>query len=247
MFELQVEIQTLDELLTSIELLSDEVRFVFSPDQLSIPVVHESNVAKADIDMSSDAFQSYDCGSITIGVPIEKIRKIVDLSRDGAVADAEIFPQKQKIHMDVDGQEYNIALVDPQYVPEGVETPEMARPAKIKMEAETFSRSVASADAFADHISFRASTEEENFVMIAKGDLDDTRNELSEEDLIELESADISTKFSLAYLSELADAIPDTSDVSIKLGDDVPAIIEYSLSEGDGDVEYVISPRLENN
>ena len=245
MFELETDIATLDELLDSIEVLTSNVRLNFQPEGVSIPVGDKANVGKADIWMDSTAFNIYEAGRITVGISVEKLRTIVDLSNADETLFIEVFPHQQKLDINVDSQEFKIGLFDPESINEVPDTPDMSRPVSFTLPQEEFQRAMFSADAFVDHIKFVSDEDEQKFKMEAKGDTDEYRSEwkIGENQ----HSATGRGKYSLDYLTELADAIPSNSEVEIEFGIDVPALFHYNIADEEGTVEFSLAPRLENN
>jgi proliferating cell nuclear antigen len=84
------------------------------------------------------------------------------------------------------------------------------------------------------------------FYVDAEGDTDDVHLELGEEDLIDLVAGEARSLFSLDYLKDMNKAIPSDAEVTIELGQEFPVKLHFDIAEGEGNVTYMLAPRIQS-
>ena len=98
-----------------------------------------------------------------------------------------------------------------------------------------------------DHIALGVREEENVFYVEAEGDTDDVHLELEEEDLIDLQAGPARSLFSLDYLKDINRAIPSNGEVAVDLGEEFPTKMHFEIAEGEGEVTYMLAPRIQSS
>ena len=98
-----------------------------------------------------------------------------------------------------------------------------------------------------DHIELGVDESDEVFYVKAQGDTDDVHLELDADDLIDLVVGPASSLFSLDYLQDMNKAIPKDTEVTMELGDEFPVKLHFDIAEGEGEVTYMLAPRIQSN
>ncbi len=98
-----------------------------------------------------------------------------------------------------------------------------------------------------DHIALGVDETEEYFYVDAEGDTDDVHLELTQDDLIDLQIGPAHSLFSLDYLKDMNKAIPKDTEVTLDLGEEFPVKIYFGFGEGQGQVTYMLAPRIQSD
>jgi proliferating cell nuclear antigen len=115
------------------------------------------------------------------------------------------------------------------------------------VEGKDIDRSVTAADMVSDHIALAVDDDDETFVVEAEGDTDDVRLELDREDLVDLQAGPARSLFSLDYLKDMNKAIPKDAEVTIELGEEFPVKLHFDIAEGQGNVTFMLAPRIQSD
>src|SRR6056297_1705881 len=187
MFKAIVSADTLKETLDSVSVLVDECKIHLDEDGLSIRAVDPANVGMVDLSLDSAAFESYEADGGLIGVDLSRLEDIAGMADSGQLIQLELDEETRKLHIQIDGLEYTLALIDPDSIRQEPDIPDLDLPAEIVVEGKDIDRSVTAADMVSDHIALAVDDDAETFVVEAEGDTDDVHFELDREDLIDLQ------------------------------------------------------------
>jgi len=98
-----------------------------------------------------------------------------------------------------------------------------------------------------DHIELGVDESAEAFYVKAEGDTDDVHLELDADDLIDLIVGPAASLFSLDYLKDMNKAIPADAEVTMVLGEEFPVKLHFDIAEGEGQVTFMLAPRIQSN
>jgi proliferating cell nuclear antigen len=247
MFKAIVAAETLTSALDSVSVLVDECKIRLEEDGLAIRAVDPANVGMVDLHLSAEAFESYEADGGVIGVDLSRLEDIAGMAGKNDLVDLELDEETRKLHIQIDGLEYTLALIDPDSIRQEPDIPDLDLAAQMVLEGRHLDRSVKAADMVSDHIALGVDADAETFYVDAEGDTDDVHFELEREDLLSLEAGSARSLFSLDYLKDMNKAIPNDAEVTLELGDDFPVQIHFEIAEGMGDVTYVLAPRIQSD
>jgi len=97
----------------------------------------------------------------------------------GQLIQLELDEETRKLHIQIDGLEYTLALIDPDSIRQEPDIPDLDLPAEVVLEGKDVNRSVTAADMVSDHIALGVDKTDEFFYANAEGDTDDVHLELS--------------------------------------------------------------------
>jgi proliferating cell nuclear antigen len=117
---------------------------------------------------------------------------------------------------------------------------------EIGIEGRAIDRAVTAADMVSDHIALGVNEADEYFYVDAEGDTDDVHLELTREDLIDLTAGTAHSLFSLDYLKDMNKAIPKDAEVRMELGEEFPVKMHFDIAEGEGQVTFMLAPRIQS-
>ena len=247
MFKAIVSADTLGTALDSVSALVDECKIQLGEEEFSIRAVDPANVGMVDLTLAATAFESYEADGGTIGVNLSRLEDIVGMADAGQLVDLELDEETRKLTIRLDGLKYTLALIDPDSIREEPDIPDLDLPARVVLEGRDVNRAVKAADMVSDHIALGVDVDEELFYVEAEGDTDDVNFKLGREDLIDLTPGEAHSLFSLDYLKEMNKAIPTDGEVTVDIGEEFPVKLHFEIAEGEGNVTYMLAPRIQSD
>jgi proliferating cell nuclear antigen len=247
MFKAIVSADTLGAALDAVGVLVDECKIRLEEEGLTIRAVDPANVGMVDLELSANAFESYETDGGVIGVNLDRLEDIVGMADAGQLVHLELDEETRKLHISLDGLEYTLALIDPDSIRQEPDLPELDLSSEIVIEGADINRAVTAADMVSDHIALGVDADAEEFYVEAEGDTDDVHLELGREELIDLTAGDARSLFSLDYLKDMNKAIPKDAEVTMELGEEFPVKMHFGFAEGDGHVTFMLAPRIQSD
>ena len=246
MFNAIVSADTLRTTLDSVSVLVDECKIHLEEDGLEVRAVDPANVGMVDLTLSASAFESYETDGGVIGVNLSRLEDIAGMADADQLVHLELDEETRKLHIAIDGLEYTLALIDPDSIRQEPDLPDLDLAAEIVIEGRNIDRAVTAADMVSDHIALGVDEGEEYFYVDAEGDTDDVHLELTREDLIDLTAGTAHSLFSLDYLKDMNKAIPKDAEVRMELGEEFPVKMHFDIAEGEGQVTFMLAPRIQS-
>ncbi|GAB7009762.1 DNA polymerase sliding clamp [Halorubrum trueperi] len=247
MFKAIVGASTFQDALDSVSVLVDECKIRLNEEELSIRAVDPANVGMVDLTLEAAAFESYEADGGVIGVNLARLEDIAGMANTGDLIHLELDEETRKLHIEIDGLSYTLALIDPDSIRQEPDIPDLDLAAEIVVEGAQIDRGITAADMVSDHIRLRVDETDEAFYIEAEGDTDDVDLELIREDLIALTAGPADSLFSLDYLKDMNKAIPSDAEVTIELGEEFPVKLHYGFAEGLGNVTFMLAPRIQSD
>ncbi|MFC4405067.1 DNA polymerase sliding clamp [Haloarchaeobius iranensis] len=247
MFKAIVSAETLKTTLDSVSVLVDECKVHLDEDGIEIRAVDPANVGMVDLRLSAEAFESYEADGGVIGVNLSRLEDIAGMADSGQLVELELDEETRKLHIQIDGLEYTLALIDPDSIRQEPDIPDLDLSAEVVIEGKDINRAVKASDMVSDHIALGVDASDELFYVDAEGDTDDVHLELTTEQLIDLQAGDARSLFSLDYLKDMNKAIPADAEVTLELGEEFPLKIKFPIAEGQGSVLFVLAPRIQSD
>ncbi|QCJ46966.1 MULTISPECIES: DNA polymerase sliding clamp [Haloprofundus] len=247
MFQAIVSASTLRDALDSVSVLVDECKIRLNEDELAIRAVDPANVGMVDLSLDAAAFESYEADGGVIGVNLSRLEDIAGMANTGDLVHLELDEETRKLHIQIEGLSYTLALIDPDSIRQEPDIPDLDLPATIVVEGTHLDRGIKAADMVSDHIGLRVDEDAETFHIEAEGDTDDVDLELGRDDLIDLVAGPADSLFSLDYLKDMNKAIPSDAEVTVELGEEFPVKLHYEFGEGMGHVTYMLAPRIQSD
>ena len=246
MFKAIVSAATFQDVLGAAGALVEECKVHLDEDGIAIRAVDPANVGMVDVSLSATAFETYEADGGIIGVNLGRLSDIAGMAGSDDVIVFELDDETGKLHIQLDGLEYTLALIDPDSIRQEPDIPDLDLPARIVLEGADINRAVRAADMVSDHIALGVDAAEETFYVRAEGDTDDVNLSLERDDLIDLTVGEAHSLFSLEYLKDMNAAIDGDAEVALDLGEEYPVIIHFQIAEGQGEVTYMLAPRIQS-
>ena len=249
MFDAIIQADRLKTALTSVGALVDECKLQLTEDELAIRAVDPANVAMVDCRLDAGAFESYQADGGVIACNLTRLQDVVTFASAGDLVHLELDESTRKLGIGIEGLSYTLALFDPDTVRKEPDIPDLAAklPATVVFEGRDLARGLKAADLVSDHVCFSADPDDRSFHIEAEGDTDDVDLALGDEELIDADVPEaVSTLFSLDYLADMNKAVPKTAEVRARLGTEFPVKLDFEIAEGQGEVLYMVAPRIES-
>ena len=247
MFKAIVSADTLKDTIDSVGVLVDECKIHLEEDGLAIRAVDPANVGMVDLELDAAAFESYEADGGIIGVNLDRLEDIAGMASGDQPVHLELDEETRKLHIGIDGLSYTLALIDPDSIRQEPDIPELDLPAQIVLEGNQLDRGITAADMVSDHIRLRVDETDETFHIEAEGDTDDVDLTLTKADLISLSAGPASSLFSLDYLKDMNKAIPKDAEIEMELGEEFPVKMHFDIAEGQGNVTFMLAPRIQSD
>lgn len=245
MFKASIDIELLRDSIAALSVIVEEVRLRILTDGIAVKAVDAANVAMVIFDLKASAFDSFEATEGEIGLDLTKMADILAIADKKTPADLELNEETQKLLIRFSGLTYTMALLDPATIRTEPRIPQLDLPAKVVFKGQDLKKAVKAAEKVSDHIML--SVDENRFCMEAKGDTDSVRLEMDASELIELKSGDACSLFSLDYLANISKPIGRESVVSLSIGRDFPILINFDIAAGNGNVTFLLAPRIESD
>jgi proliferating cell nuclear antigen len=244
MFKAIVSASTLRDSLDAVSVLVDECKIRLNEEELSIRAVDPANVGMVDLTLEAAAFESYEADG---GVNLTRLEEVAGMANADDLIHLELDEETRKLHIEVEGLSYTLALIDPDSIRKEPDIPDLDLPAEITLEGAQLDRGITAADMVSDHIRLRVDETDETFHIEAEGDTDDVDLQLESEDLIALTAGPADSLFSLDYLKDMNKAIASDAEVRVELGEEFPVKLHYEFAEGLGTVTFMLAPRIQSD
>jgi len=243
-FSATIAADVLEATIDAVSCLVDECKIHLDPDGLTIRAVDPANVGMVALGLDAAAFESYAAGGGTIGVGLERLSDVVGMGNSGDLVRLDLDEDTRKLHIEVGGLSYTMALIDPEAIRAEPDLPDLDLPATTRLPAAELERGVSVADLCSDHITLGA--DEDAFLMMAEGDTDDVEVAVPAEECERHGTGEsVRTLFSLDYLDDMTG--PMAGDVTVRLGPEMPVKLKWSLGERDGGVMMMLAPRIQSD
>jgi proliferating cell nuclear antigen len=247
-FEAIIDAETMAEFVGTLTPLVNEAKFHLNPDGLQSMAVDPANVGMSRVTLDVAVFESYSADGGVIGLNLDRFADVLDFGHSGDLAHLRLDQETRKLHIDIGGLDYTLALIDPDSIRPEPDLPDLDLPNEIVLEGRDLSRAVDAAEMVSDHITIEADASEETLVLRAEGDTDDASLTLGTEELVMSSIGDSAKSlFSLDYLDDMEKPIDAQTEVRMVVGEEFPVKMHFDIAEGQGSVTYMLAPRIQND
>ena len=245
MFEAIIQKDRLESLLEPVSALVDECKIHLGEEGVSISAVDASNVALVDVQLDAAAFESYETDGGVIAVHLDRLEAVVANADAGALVRLELNEETRKLEIAFDRVDFELALLDPDAVREEPELPDLDLPATAGVEGRHLDQAVTLTSMVADHLVLGVDATAGVFYASCDGDTDTVHIEHPGDELRVLSGGEARSLFSLDYLADIESTIDKDAEVTLRLGEELPAKIGFQIADAHGDCEFMLSPRVE--
>lgn len=225
-----------------------EVRIKVNKRGLSIIAIDPANVALVSFKLPAEVFSQIEVEEETIGVSLDSLKSVVRRCSPGSSLILQTEDNTLKIIIqDKIKREFSLALIE-------IEAEEKAMPnleftSKIEMSSVDLADAIEDCSIVADSCSFIS--QQEKFIIAAKGSLNSAKSEYSGDEVkIDTtpeggrgEGKEIKSRYSLEYLQKFVKGTRLTDKAFISFSKDYPLKLEFKTPRME--LAFVLAPRVE--
>jgi proliferating cell nuclear antigen len=225
--------------------LVDECTLELGPDGLHLPAVDPASVALVDVELASDAFQTYEARGTRFGVDLDRLHDVLGMADRDQTVTLAFDPDRRKLDLSLGDIDYALACIDPDAIRSPPDRSEMdpGYETRVVVDGDAVSRGLQAAGMVSDRVTFAVDPNAETFALAADGDTDDVSLALDAADCREFAPADARSMYSLDYLAAVEGALGTDGVVECQFGTETPVRLASEFADGAGSVEYLVSPR----
>lgn len=222
--------------------LIDEGVFEFTSDGVSLRAMDPSRIAMVSFSIPKSSFSKYNVDApAKIGLRLDNLSKILARTRGNEKLRMSLEENRFVLEFISDSKRnFRLPLVE---LPEGYKKePKKEYTAEIKIDGTKFKDILKDASLVSSYILLEAW--ENGFIITAHGDSAELKveNDKSTMDGFNLKER-AHAKFPLQYLSDMVEACPPNSKITIYLKSKAPVILNYQINGAD--ITYYLAPRIE--
>lgn len=225
--------------------LVTECRLHFSESEVWARSVDTANVAMIMLTLKREAFSQYEATTGEIGLDIAKLKNTYSMMGKSSEISLEHPEGANKIEVKFEGYHYSITLLDPNTIKKDPNAPGIQLPGQVTIPGSELYNVIKSASIVSDKIWFAIEPETREFILSAEGDSDNIRRSFSAGEVVACNWEKAKSLFSIDYLKDMGRVMSHADKVTIDLGSDHPIKFSFEIAGGNGQVEYLLAPRIE--
>jgi len=244
MFEAKIKVDLLREVIRTVSILVEEAKIYMGPDGMRTRAVDPAHVAMIDIELEPSVFEEFKGDGAEVALDVDKLKDVFSLVKSDRTVTLVYDDKKNILEIRMENMKRRMSLLDPATLTDP-NVPNLSPSAKVVVPVEQILQGLKASESVSDHIIFRATPED--FTLEAKGDTDNVELRLPKSQLGELDcKEEARSLFSVSYLIGIVKTISSAEEMTIYLGTNYPAKLEFSIAKGNGKARYLLAPRIEN-
>lgn len=242
MFKSVILAETLRDALDAVSPLTDEVKFVVSPDGMAMKAVDPANVAMVSLEIQSAAFEYYQATACELGIDLGRLSDVLSMADKGENVQIELDEESHKLKVGVGSLSYTVGLIDPTAIRKEPRIPDVDLPTSVTLDGRVLHKALKAAEKVSDHVVLGIS--DDVFFMEAKGDIDSLKLKIPATELLGIRPGESRSLFSLDYCVDFSKAAAKAGEVTLEMGIDYPMRMLFSVNKFIK-VIYMLAPRIE--
>lgn len=242
------EAKTLRTFISTLTPLVSECKLHMSSEGWQVSAVDPANVAMIDrCDLAPRAFEAFDApGAVTVGINLERFEEYLDPADADQLVDVNVNMERRHLELTYGTTETSMALIDPEAIRAEPDSPPLDLPNEVVLEGSDLDHAVTVADIMGDHLSIVGEPDERHVAFTSQGDKDDVAVTYGDEEVIDASiDEECESLFSLDYMIDLVDPIPDDAEVTVRFTEEMPVKMDWQNLGGDLDVQQTLAPRIQ--
>jgi proliferating cell nuclear antigen len=244
MFRITIKADFLRSIIEATSTLVDEVKLRITSDGIFARAVDPAHVGMIDFKLLAAAFDEFESKEESeIGVDLGKIQGILKLASGDDIASLS-YGEEERLVVIIGNLTRKIGLLDTTTMPD-TKIPSLDLPVEVVVKASELYRGIKASEPITDHIILKS--DPEGFELSAEGDTDTVKLKIPKSQLTSLKCDEqIKSMFALDYFSDMIRSVK-SEEVTIQLGNDYPLKMMFKIAEGNGEVMYLLAPRIESD
>ncbi|HIH61132.1 MAG TPA: proliferating cell nuclear antigen (pcna) [Methanobacteriales archaeon] len=224
----------------AISSIVDEVQIQIDSEGMRLDALDRSHITFVHLELKREIFDEYECDEPEkINVDTEELMKVLRRARAG---DRLIITSDDaNLILTFEGEatrQFKIRLIDIEY--ETPQPPEIRYENEFEVPFSLLKDAIADIDIFSDKITFQV--DEEKFIISSKGEFGDAMIEYYHGEKIKEPARSV---YSLDKIREMLKADRFSETATINLGNDMPLKLTLKMPEDEGELSFLLAPRLE--
>jgi len=226
----------------SISKIVDEITIICDSEGIRINALDRSHITFILMDLQKTLFDEYQCDTPE-KLPIDGTEFLKILKTGKANDTLELTVDEGNLIVTFNGdatRTFKIRLIDMSY--DNPQPPLLNYPCNINIPSNLIKDYINDMIIFSDKITFLI---DEDYLRIrGEGQLGDGEIKYLHGENI---NESVKSMFNIPKLQEIFKASKFSKECTLHIGDDMPIKIEFKLATGDGELSYLLAPRLEEN
>jgi len=257
-FHGRIDRDHLREYLTAIDSLVDECIVSVGEGGLSSQCVDPANVAVIDAELDKSAFSEYEAAVADFGIAPGPLLDALDELPGSAPVTIVYSEQSDLVTLESGEFYYEVESIDPDVI-RTADKPDSDAPETVWFESGDWTEAIDYFDAFTDRVLIGVDSADQAIYFEREQDDYEYEPDLgarfADGGRVQIDANDdVESFFSLDYLVNMAEAVPEDRNVRLQIGEQVPMWMQYNIApespEDDvyhGAVEYIQAPRVQKN
>lgn len=224
----------------SISKIVDEIVLECDEEGMRIKTLDRSHITFVHLELNNSLFDSYICDvPEKISIDSVEFMKVLKRCKSNDLLCLTVEDGNFVIKFVGDStRTFNIRLIDLEY--ESAQPPVLEPPVNLELPTDVLKDTLADIELFSEKIRILADPDKVSFT--GDGEFGDTCSEYVHGQVV---SDSVSSMFSLDKLKDMMKAEKLSNVVDIGLGQDMPLLMKFEIGMDDGELGFLLAPRLE--
>lgn len=223
----------------TIGLIVDTIILECDSEGIRLHALDRSHITFVGLELKSSLFDEYVCSEPeTITVDAEELMKVLKRCKPSDLMKIESHDEKLTLVFEGDSSRtFKLSLIDSDY--EKDNPPSINPPVTIQLPVGLLEDFLKDMELFSDKIIF--TVDEDYLICTGNNELgDSTVKYLHGEQVKEV----VQSMFNIDKIKDMMKAKKLANTVSLGLGEDMPLILKFNISNGEGELSFLLAPRL---
>lgn len=231
------------EAFDSISKIVDEVVCDVDSEGFHVTAIDRSHICFVELNLEPSVFEEFYCNTPErLCIDTQEFMRILKRVKKNDVLRLSSDDGNLIISFigDVD-RRFKIKLIDMEY--ENPKSPDIMLPCEVNVDSGLIKDAIVDMELFSDKLYF--AVDSEYFIVNSDGEFGDASFQYLHGETGIGES--VRSSFSISKLKDIFSASKFSDIVNIGLGNDMPLVIDFKLVTGDGDLKFLLAPRIETD
>ena len=224
----------------AISSIVDEVQIEVDSDGLRLNAIDRSHITYVHLELKESLFDIYECDKpIKLNLDTEELMKVLKRSKSDDVM--ELTVDAGSLVITFEGavkKTFKVKLIDLEY--DAPTPPQIEYPVEISMPIATLKETIQDIEIVADRVAF--AVDPDNLTLTAVGDFADAEVEYLYGEQVE---ENVRSIFAIENIKEMLKAEKFADSTFIALGNDMPLTLSLKLLNDEGELTFLLAPRIE--
>lgn len=226
----------------AISSIVDEVQIEVDSDGLRLNAIDRSHITYVHLELKESLFDIYECDKpIKLNLDTEELMKVLKRSKSDDVM--ELTVDAGSLVITFEGavkKTFKVKLIDLEY--DAPTPPQIEYPVEISMPISTLKETIQDIEIAADRVAF--AVDPDNLILTAVGDFADAEVEYLHGEHVE---ENVRSIFAIENIKEMLKAEKFADSTFISLGNDMPLTLSLKLLNDEGELTFLLAPRIEED